>query len=117
MFNPNISKTKPTAKIRVAKSFPDEAILEEKSKWLAELNTELDMDRHENEILDGPEEQGKDERVENKRRRDEQNDRLRKIVQCKEIHRRPRKARYRLGQIERKGIRRLFYGRRKWQRQ
>ena len=59
MFNPNISKTKPTAKTRVAKSFPDEAILEEKSRWLAELNAELDMDQHENEILDGPEEQGR----------------------------------------------------------
>ena len=75
MFNPNISKTKPTAKIRVAKSFPDEAILEEKSRWLAELNTELDMDRHENEILDGPEEQGKDECGKINRRRDERNNR------------------------------------------
>ena len=75
MFKPNISKTKPTAKTRVAKSFPDEAILEEKSRWLAELNAELDMDRHENEILDGPEEQGKDECGKINRRRDERNNR------------------------------------------
>lgn len=32
------------------------------------------MDRHENEILDGPEERGEDERDENKRKRGEQND-------------------------------------------
>jgi hypothetical protein len=75
LFNPNISKTKPTAKTRVAKSFPDEAILEEKSRWLAELNAELDRDRHENEILDGPEEQGKDECGKINRRRDERNNR------------------------------------------
>ena len=63
------------AKAEIAKPFPDEAVLEEKSKQLAELNAELDMDRHENEILDGQEEQGEDERDENKRRRDGRNDR------------------------------------------
>ena len=62
------------AKAEIAKPFPDEAVLEEKSKQLAELNAELDMDRHENEILDGQEEQGEDERDENKRRRDGRND-------------------------------------------
>ena len=41
------------AKAEIAKPFPDEAVLEEKSKQLAELNAELDMDRHENEILEG----------------------------------------------------------------
>ena len=41
------------AKAEIAKPFPDEAVLEEKSKQLAELNAELDMDRHENVILEG----------------------------------------------------------------
>jgi N12 class adenine-specific DNA methylase/adenine-specific DNA methylase len=63
------------AKAEIAKPFPDEAVLEEKSKQLAELNAELDMDRHENEILDGPEEQGEDERDEHNRRRDERSNR------------------------------------------
>ena len=36
------------AKAEIAKPFPDEAVLEEKSRRLAELNAELDMDRHEN---------------------------------------------------------------------
>ena len=49
------------AKAEIAKPFPDEAVLEEKSRRLAELNAELDMDRHENEILDGPEEQSEGE--------------------------------------------------------
>ena len=75
MINPNISKSKPAIKTRDPKSFPDEAILEEKSRWLADRNAELDMDRHENEIWDGPEEQGKDERDEHNRRRDERSNR------------------------------------------
>lgn len=74
MFNPNISKSKSTAKTRDPKSFPDEAVLEEKSRWLADLNAELDMDRHEKVILDGLEERGEDERDENTRKRGEQND-------------------------------------------
>ena len=49
------------AKAEIAKPFPDEAVLEEKSKQLVELNAELDMDRHENEIWDGPEEQSEGE--------------------------------------------------------
>jgi hypothetical protein len=75
LFNPNISKSKSTAKTRDPKSFPDEAILEERFRRLDELNAELDMDRHENEILDGQEEQGEDERDEHNRRRDERNNR------------------------------------------
>ena len=63
------------AKAEIAKPFPDEAVLEEKSRRLAELNAELDMDRHENEILDGQEEQGEDERDEHNRRRDERSNR------------------------------------------
>ena len=50
------------AKAEVAKPFPDEAVLEGKSRRLAELNAELDMDRRENEIVDGAEEQGEEER-------------------------------------------------------
>ena len=62
MINPNISKSKPAIKTRDPKSFPDEAILEERFRRLDELNAELDMDRHENEISDGLEEQGEEER-------------------------------------------------------
>ena len=75
MFNPNISKSKPAIKTRDPKSFTDEAILEERFRRLDELNAELDMDRHENEISDGLEEQGEDECDENNRKRGEQNDR------------------------------------------
>ena len=49
------------AKAEIAKPFPDEAVLEEKSRRLAELNAELDMDRRENEIVDGAEERGEEE--------------------------------------------------------
>lgn len=45
------------AKVEIAKPFLDETILEEKSRWMVELNVELDMDRWENEIVDGVEEQ------------------------------------------------------------
>lgn len=44
------------AKVEVVKPFSDEAIREEKSKRLAELNAELDMDRRENGIVDDVEE-------------------------------------------------------------
>lgn len=37
----------------IAKPFLDEAILEEKFRRLAELNAGRDMNRHENEIMDG----------------------------------------------------------------
>jgi hypothetical protein len=63
------------AKAEIAKPFPDEAVLEEKSRRLVELNAELNMDKQENEILDGPEEQEEDERDEHNRRRDERNNR------------------------------------------
>lgn len=41
------------AKAEIAKPFPDEAVLEEKSRRLAELNAELDVVRQENVILEG----------------------------------------------------------------
>ena len=41
------------AKAEIAKPFPDEAVLEEKSRRLAELNAKLDVDRLENVILEG----------------------------------------------------------------
>ena len=41
------------AKAEIAKPFPDEAVLEEKSRRLVELNAELDVDRQENVILEG----------------------------------------------------------------
>lgn len=41
------------AKADIAKPFPDEAVLEEKSRRLAELNAKLDVDRQENVILEG----------------------------------------------------------------
>jgi hypothetical protein len=75
LFNPNISKSKSAIKTRDPKSFPDEAILEERFRRLDELNAELDMDRHEKVILDGLEERGEDERGESNRRRDERNNR------------------------------------------
>ena len=63
------------AKAEIAKPFPDEAVLEEKSRRLAELNAELDMDRHENEIVDGTDEQSEDERSETRRAQLERRDR------------------------------------------
>ena len=52
-----------------------EAELEEKCKRLAELNAELNMDKRENEIVDGAEEQSEDERDENSRTRSDRTDR------------------------------------------
>ena len=49
------------AKKEIATPFAREAELEEKCRRLAELNAELDMDKHENEIVDGPQEQGEDD--------------------------------------------------------
>ena len=40
-------------KAQLAKPFPDEAELTEKSRRLDELNAELNMDQRENEIADG----------------------------------------------------------------
>ena len=63
------------AKAEIAKPFAREAELEEKCKRLSELNAELNMDRRENEIVDGAEEQSEDERDENSRIRSDRNDR------------------------------------------
>jgi hypothetical protein len=63
------------AKAEIAKPFPDEAVLEEKSNRLAELNAELDMDRRENEIVDGAEEQGEEEPAERTATRADRDDR------------------------------------------
>ena len=63
------------AKAEIAKPFPDEAVLEEKSMRLAELNAELDMDRRENEIVDGAEEQREEEQEEKRKTRDDRDDR------------------------------------------
>ena len=63
------------AKAEIAKPFAREAELEEKCKRLAELNAELNMDRRENEIVDGAEEQSEEERDENSRTRSDRNDR------------------------------------------
>ena len=60
------------AKKEIATPFAREAELEEKCRRLAELNAELDMDKHENEIVDGPQEQGEDdEKKKVKEERDE----------------------------------------------
>jgi len=45
------------AKAEIAKPFAREAELEEKCKRLAELNAELNMDKRENELVDGAEKQ------------------------------------------------------------
>ena len=63
------------AKAEIAAPFPLEAELDEKCKRLAELNAELNMDRRENEIVDGVDEQSEDERDENNRTRSDRNDR------------------------------------------
>lgn len=63
------------AKAEIAKPFAREAELEEKCKRLAELNAELNMDKRENEIVDGAEEQSEDERDENSRTRSDRTDR------------------------------------------
>jgi hypothetical protein len=63
------------AKAEIAKPFAREAELEEKCKRLAELNAELNMDKRENEIVDGAEEQSEEERDENSRTRSDRTDR------------------------------------------
>ena len=64
-----------TAKAEIAKPFPDEAILEEKSRRLDELNSELNMDRKENEIVDGAEEISEDGQEKKPAPRDDRDDR------------------------------------------
>ena len=63
------------AKAEIAKPFAREAELEEKCKRLSVLNAELNMDRRENEIVDGAEEQSEEERDENSRTRSDRTDR------------------------------------------
>ena len=63
------------AKIEIAKPFADEAILEEKSRRLDELNAELNMDRKENEIVDGVEEISEDGQDKKPTSRDDRDDR------------------------------------------
>ena len=52
------------AKAEIAKPFPKEAELKEKSARLDELNILLNMDKSENEIVDGEPEEEQPERVE-----------------------------------------------------
>ena len=63
------------AKAEIAKPFPREAELDEKCKRLAELNAELNMDRRENEIVDGVDEQSEEEQEEKRKTRDDRDDR------------------------------------------
>ena len=63
------------AKAEIAKPFPDEAILEEKCRRLDKLNAELNMDKRENEIVDGAEEQSDEEMDEKNKSRDDREDR------------------------------------------
>ena len=51
-------------KAEIAKPFPKEAELKEKSARLDELNILLNMDKSENEIVDGEPEEEQPERVE-----------------------------------------------------
>lgn len=70
-----LKKQMEDAKAEIAKPFPLEEELEEKCRRLDELNAELNMDRPENEIVDGVDEQSEDERDENNRKRDDRYDR------------------------------------------
>lgn len=63
------------AKIEIAKPFPREEELAEKSKRLAEVNAMLDMDKRENELVDGAEEQSEDEQEKKDRSVDDRDDR------------------------------------------
>ncbi len=49
------------AKVEITKPFPDEAVLEEKSRRLDELNSKLNMDKRENEIAEDEVETGEAE--------------------------------------------------------
>ena len=63
------------AKAEIAKTFARESELEEKCKRLAELNAELNIDRCENEIVDGVDEQSEEERGENSMSKFDRSDR------------------------------------------
>ena len=52
----------------------DEALLQEKCRRLDELNAELNMDKRENEIVDGAEEQTADDQDRNRSSRDNRDD-------------------------------------------
>ena len=60
----NVQVQMENAKAEIAKPFPKEAELKEKSARLDELNILLNMDKSENEIVDGEPEEEQPERVE-----------------------------------------------------
>ena len=62
------------AKAEVEKPFPDEHILEEKSRRLDVLNAELNMDKRENELVDGAEEVENEDKDLNAPTRDDDRD-------------------------------------------
>ena len=59
------------AKAEIEKPFPDEEILQEKSKRLDEINAELNLDHAENEFDDGEKSDGGDEKETSHDDRDE----------------------------------------------
>lgn len=59
------------AKAEIAKPFPDEELLESKCKRLDELNSELNMDKRENELADDASEQDGEENERTSPERDE----------------------------------------------
>ena len=62
------------AKAEIEKPFVDEALLQEKCRRLDELNAELNMDKRENEIVDGAEEQTADDQDRSRSSRDDRDD-------------------------------------------
>ena len=62
------------AKAEIEKPFVDEALLQEKCRRLDELNAELNMDKRENEIVDGSEEQSNDDQDRSRSSRDDRDD-------------------------------------------
>ena len=62
------------AKAEIEKPFVDEALLQEKCRRLDELNAELNMDKRENEIVDGAEEQTADDQDRSRSSRDNRDD-------------------------------------------
>ena len=62
------------AKAEIEKPFVDEALLQEKCRRLDELNAELNMDKRENEIVDGSEEQSNDDQDRSRSSRDDLDD-------------------------------------------
>ncbi len=70
-----IYKQVENAKAEIAKPFPREEELAEKSKRLAEVNAMLDMDKRENELCDDVEEQSEEEQEKDDRSVDDRDDR------------------------------------------